>query len=60
MSKKSRRRKQAARNEIHFQIEEKQPTRAFIVHPDMRAASPAASRTHDPAQQLEAEEDGTR
>jgi len=38
MSRKSRRRKQAARNEISFQIEERKPTKAFVVHPDMRAA----------------------
>ena len=44
MSKQSRRRKQAARNEIRFQIEERKPTRAFIVHPDMCA--PAGARRH--------------
>ncbi len=33
MSKKSRRRRQAARNEIVFQVEERKPTRAFVVHP---------------------------
>jgi len=32
MSRKSRRRKQSARGEITFQIEEKRPTRAFVLH----------------------------
>ncbi len=47
MSRKSRRRKQAANNEIRFQVEEQRPTRAFVVHADMRGdAAPArAERT---------------
>ena len=45
MSRKSRRRKQAARNEIRFQVEEKCPTRAFVVHADMRGGTNA----HGPA-----------
>ncbi len=47
MSRKSRRRKQSARNEIRFQVEEQQPTRAFIVHPDFCA--PHASMRPSPA-----------
>ena len=39
MSRKSRRRKQAARNEIVFQVQEKAPTRALVIHPDMSALS---------------------
>ncbi len=67
MSKKSRRRKQAARNEIVFQVEEKKPTRACIIHPDMTAlpmqtAGPDATSDtvlavnaamRDPARQLQ-------
>jgi GTP-binding protein HflX len=37
LSKKSRRRKQSARNEITFQIEERKPTRAYVLHVDVRA-----------------------
>ena len=40
MSKQSRRRRQAARNEIHFQVEERKPARAFVVHPALQAFSP--------------------
>ena len=43
MSKKSRRRKQAARNEIRFQVEQKRPTRAFVVHPHARAEQQEAA-----------------
>ncbi len=65
MSKKSRRRKQAARNEIVFQVEEKRPTRAVIIHPDMSAlpaataesaadlATTGAITSRDPARRLE-------
>ncbi len=63
MSKKSRRRKQAARNEISFQVEERKPAKAFVVHPDMCAARIArgnggngaagAALRRDPRQQLE-------
>ena len=49
MSKKSRRRKQSARNEITFQIEEKKPTRAYVVHVDFRTpALKRATRPHRP------------
>ncbi len=37
MSKKSRRRKQSARNEISFQIEPERPTRAFVIHVDFKS-----------------------
>ena len=58
MSKQSRRRKQAARNEITFQVEERKPTRAFVIHPAMQAppsADPAlsASTLRTPERQLE-------
>ncbi len=39
MSRKSRRRKQAARNEISFQIEEQRPTRAFVLHVDFKSGA---------------------
>ena len=35
MSRKSRRKKQSARGEIVFQLEQKKPTRAFVIHPDI-------------------------
>ncbi len=38
MSRKSRRRKQSARGEITFQIEEKRPTRAFVLHVSLPSA----------------------
>ncbi len=46
MSRKSRRRKQSARNEITFQVEERKPTRAFVLHVDMR--TPALRRATSP------------
>ncbi len=39
MSRKSRRRKQSARNEISFQVEESPPTRAFVLHVDFKSAA---------------------
>ena len=58
MSKQSRRRKQAARNEIVFQVEERKPTRAFVVHPALQTPPPgdtALSSTtfRTPERQLE-------
>lgn len=50
MSRKSRRRKAAARNEITFQIEGPVATRAFVVQLAMRQSTPGR---RDPARQLE-------
>ena len=47
MSKKSRRRKQSARNEISFQIEEKPPTRAMVLHVDMRPSAMRGRTTEE-------------
>ncbi len=39
LSRKSRRHRQNARNGITFQIEERKPTRAYVLHVDIRAAA---------------------